>query len=46
MKLWAMAVLLWLTAGCATTRVVNLDTGRGRPIAYTPVETRPVLIDE
>ncbi|RKH48205.1 hypothetical protein D7Y23_20590 [Corallococcus sp. AB050B] len=46
MKLWAMAVLLWLTAGCATTRVVNLDTGRGRPIAYTPVETRPVRMDE
>ncbi|QAT87620.1 putative lipoprotein [Corallococcus coralloides] len=46
MKLWAMAVLLWLTAGCATTRVVNLDTGRGRPIAYTPVETKPVRIDE
>ncbi|WP_199724702.1 hypothetical protein [Corallococcus sp. AB011P] len=41
-----MAVLLWLTAGCATTRVVNLDTGRGRPIAYTPVETKPVRIDE
>ena len=46
MKLWAMAVLLWLTAGCATTRVVNLDTGQGRPIAYTPVETKPVRIDE
>ncbi|NNB87722.1 AHH domain-containing protein [Corallococcus exiguus] len=46
MKLWAMAVLLWLTAGCATTRVVNLDTGRGRPVAYTPAETKPVRIDE
>ncbi|MFP2902053.1 AHH domain-containing protein [Corallococcus sp. 4LFB] len=46
MRLWAMAVLLWLAAGCATTRVVNLDTGRGRPIAYTPVETEPVRIDE
>ncbi|NOK17773.1 AHH domain-containing protein [Corallococcus carmarthensis] len=46
MKLWAMAVLLCLTAGCATTRVVNLDTGRGRSIAYTPVETKPVRIDE
>ncbi|WP_434299293.1 AHH domain-containing protein [Corallococcus exiguus] len=46
MKLWAMAVLLCLTAGCATTRVVNLDTGRGRPIAYSPVETKPVRIDE
>ncbi|WP_375761346.1 AHH domain-containing protein [Corallococcus exercitus] len=46
MRLWAMAVLLWLAAGCATTRVVNLDTGRGRPIAYTPVETEPVRVDE
>ncbi|NPC70661.1 AHH domain-containing protein [Corallococcus exiguus] len=46
MKLWVMAVLLWLTAGCATTRVVNLDTGQGRRIAYTPVETKPVRIDE
>ncbi|RKG65386.1 hypothetical protein D7V80_23450 [Corallococcus sp. CA054B] len=46
MKLWAIAALLWLTAGCATTRVVNLDTGRGRPIAYTPAETKPVRIDE
>ena len=46
MKLWAMAVLLCLTAGCVTTRVVNLDTGRGRPIAYTPVETKPVRTDE
>ncbi|NOK12757.1 AHH domain-containing protein [Corallococcus exercitus] len=46
MRLWAMAMLLWLAAGCATTRVVNLDTGRGRPIAYAPVETEPVRIDE
>ncbi|WP_254380389.1 SitA5 family polymorphic toxin, partial [Corallococcus exiguus] len=26
--------------------VVNLDTGQGRRIAYTPVETKPVRIDE
>ncbi|RKH71273.1 AHH domain-containing protein [Corallococcus aberystwythensis] len=46
MKPWAMALLLWLAAGCATTRVVNLDTGRGSPIAYAPAETEPVRIDE
>ncbi len=27
-KLWAMALLLCLTAGCATTRVVHLDVMR------------------
>jgi hypothetical protein len=35
-----------LAAGCATTRVVNIDTGQGKPIIYTPIESEPVEIDE
>ena len=46
MKVWSLAALLLLTAGCATTRVVNLDTGQGPRIVYTPVETEPVRMDE
>ncbi|MCY1040793.1 AHH domain-containing protein [Corallococcus sp. bb12-1] len=41
---WLVALLL--TVGCATPRVVQLDTGRGRPIAYTPSSPAPVEIDE
>ncbi len=34
---WAMPlVLLWLTTGCTTARVVRLDTGQGAPIVLTP----------
>jgi hypothetical protein len=39
-------VLLLLATGCATTRVVHLDTGAGAPIVYTPVERTPVEIGE
>ncbi|RYZ42359.1 MAG: hypothetical protein EOO71_08140 [Myxococcaceae bacterium] len=46
MRLWSIAALLLLTTGCATARVVNLDTGQGKPIVYTPVETAPVKVDE
>ncbi|RKH32798.1 hypothetical protein D7Y13_07510 [Corallococcus praedator] len=46
MKVWRIAALLLLMTGCATARVVNLDTGQGKPIVYTPVETAPVKIDE
>ena len=41
-----MVALLLLASGCATTRVVNLDTGQGQVITYTPVESDPVEIDE
>ncbi|ATB30888.1 AHH domain-containing protein [Melittangium boletus] len=41
-----VALLLLLSSGCATTRVVNLDTGQGRLIAYTPIESDPVEIDD
>ena len=41
---WLMVLLL--AVGCATPRVVNLDTGRGAPIVYTPIASEPVEIDE
>jgi hypothetical protein len=46
MRFWFLAVALWLTAGCATSRVVHLDTGRGAPVTYAPVESEPVRISE
>lgn len=45
MRFCGMVALL-LATGCATTRVVHLDTGRGTPIVYTPVESAPVEIGE
>ncbi|MCY1041132.1 hypothetical protein OV208_07360 [Corallococcus sp. bb12-1] len=46
MKLQGVVALLLLGCmGCATTRTVVLDTGRGKPpIVYRPSETRPVEI--
>ncbi|MFP2906630.1 hypothetical protein ACLESD_16510, partial [Pyxidicoccus sp. 3LFB2] len=32
---WALVLLPWV-AGCASTRVVRLDTGEGRPLEYAP----------
>ncbi|MBJ6764676.1 AHH domain-containing protein [Myxococcaceae bacterium JPH2] len=46
MRALALAALVVLTIGCATTRVVRLDTGQGKPIVYVPSETPPVEIDE
>ncbi len=46
MKVCGVAALLMLATGCATTRVVNLDTGQGTPLVYTPVESAPVELDE
>ncbi|HEX8439603.1 AHH domain-containing protein [Archangium sp.] len=50
MKLrWAVPLLLLLlVSGCATVRVVRLDTGRGEPIVFTPgtAETEPVEVKE
>jgi len=46
MRCLGAVTLLLLVAGCATTRVVNLDTGRGKPIVYTPIDSSPVEIDE
>ncbi|NMO19568.1 AHH domain-containing protein [Pyxidicoccus fallax] len=45
MRVFCITILL-LTAGCATTRVVHLDTGQGPPIVYTPPESEPVEVDE
>ncbi|WNG32126.1 hypothetical protein F0U62_48230 [Cystobacter fuscus] len=46
MNLFRIAVLLLLASGCATTRVVNLDTQQGTPLIYKPVHTNPVELDE
>jgi hypothetical protein len=46
MRACGIVVLLMLTAGCTTTRVVHLDTGQGTPILYTPVESDPVEVSE
>jgi len=45
---WEAVVLLVLVGtGCATSRVVRLDTGEGRPIIYTPrADAEPVELDE
>ncbi|RKG63511.1 hypothetical protein D7V80_30375 [Corallococcus sp. CA054B] len=46
MRFFGIAALLLLTAGCATTRVVNLNSGQGKVTTYTPVESDPVEIDK
>ena len=46
MKLVGVVALLLLAAGCATTRVVHLDTGGGKQIAYNSVEVEPVEFSE
>ncbi|WP_204817901.1 hypothetical protein [Corallococcus macrosporus] len=45
---WGAVVLLMLVGtGCATSRVVRLDTGEGRPSVYTPrADAEPVELDE
>lgn len=48
MKLrWGGVLLLgYLMVGCATSRVVRLDTGEGTPIVYTPPRSvEPIEID-
>jgi hypothetical protein len=46
MRICRIVALLVLASGCATTRVVNLETGQGTPIVYKPVDTEPIKIDE
>lgn len=48
MMRWGGLLLLgYLVVGCATTRVVRLDTGEGPPILYSPPgNVDPVEIDE
>lgn len=46
MKVCGIVALLLFASGCATTRIVKLDTGRGMPIVYTPVESEQVEIDD
>ncbi|MFP2961525.1 AHH domain-containing protein [Myxococcus sp. 1LA] len=46
MKLCAVASLLLLAAGCATTRVVHIDTGNGQRVVHEPVDVDPVQVGE
>ncbi|MDC0713099.1 hypothetical protein POL68_31845 [Stigmatella sp. ncwal1] len=49
MKLrWGGVLLLgYLMVGCATSRVIHLDTGEGPPIVYTPPKSvEPIEVDE
>ncbi|WNZ59101.1 AHH domain-containing protein [Myxococcus sp. MxC21-1] len=44
---WGAVVLLMVGTGCATSRVVRLDTGEGRRVLYTPrADAAPVELDE
>jgi hypothetical protein len=45
---WSLVALLMLVGtGCATSRVVRLDMGEGRPIVFTPLaDVAPVDLDE
>ncbi|HEX8434501.1 AHH domain-containing protein [Archangium sp.] len=46
---WVVSLaLVLLTTGCATARVVRLDTGRGEPLVLTPRtdDTEPVELEE
>ena len=47
MKLcWGMVLLGYLVVGCATPRVVRLDTGEGAPIVYSPPKSvDPIEVD-
>jgi hypothetical protein len=45
-RLVAVVGLLLLGAGCASTRVVHLDTGQGEPVTYTPVDVASVEVSE
>ncbi|RKH06769.1 AHH domain-containing protein [Corallococcus carmarthensis] len=46
MRWVVVASLLLLVSGCATSRVVHLDTGNGQRIAHAPVEAAPVQVSE
>lgn len=46
MRALGIAALLLLASGCSSTRVVMLNTGRGEPIAFTPVESDPIEIGQ
>jgi hypothetical protein len=46
MRAVGVAALLLLVSGCASTRIVHLDTGRGEVITYIPVDSEPVEMDE
>jgi hypothetical protein len=45
---WVLAPLLLLLAtGCATSRVVRMDTGQGEPIAFIPrIAAEPVKLED
>ncbi|RKH61851.1 AHH domain-containing protein [Corallococcus aberystwythensis] len=46
MRLARAVSLLLLATGCATSRVVHLDTGNGQRVVHAPVEVAPVQVGE
>ncbi|RKH71470.1 hypothetical protein D7X96_08110 [Corallococcus interemptor] len=42
----AVSLLLLLATGCATRRVVHIDTGSGQRVVHEPVEAAPVQVGE
>ncbi|MFP2932203.1 AHH domain-containing protein [Pyxidicoccus sp. 3LG] len=46
MRLVGIVSLLFLAAGCATTRVVHLDVGNGQRVTYESIEVEPVEVSE
>ncbi|WP_141619943.1 AHH domain-containing protein [Myxococcus sp. AB036A] len=46
MRWVAVVSLLLLSAGCATTRIVNIDAGNGRRLVHESVDVDPVEVSE
>lgn len=46
MRVSGVILMLLLASGCATSRVVNLDTGQGTTLVYKPIESAPIELDE
>ncbi len=46
MRLVAVVSLLLLTVGCATSRVVHIDTGNGQRVVHESVDVDPVQVSE
>ncbi|MBZ4377391.1 hypothetical protein K8612_37640, partial [Corallococcus sp. AS-1-6] len=42
----AVTLVLLLATGCATRRVVHIDTGNGPRVVHEPVEVAPVQVSE
>ncbi|WAM23340.1 AHH domain-containing protein [Myxococcus sp. NMCA1] len=46
MRLVSVVSLLLLSAGCATTRIVNIDAGNGQRVVHESVDVDPVEVSE